>query len=100
MITEKNAREIESDIRQPRQLTAFLPWIIAAAALVVYLGTLNHWVSLNSISHVAKISGWTWQPELYGPLYWLLTYPLRWLPVKLVPPALNLLAALCAALTL
>jgi len=100
MITEKNAREIESDIRQPRQLTAFLPWIIAAAALIVYLATLNHWISPNSIAQVAKVSGWTWQPELYGPLYWLVTYPFRWLPVTLIPLALNLLATLCAVLTL
>src|SRR6266404_7102985 len=100
MITEKNAREIESDIRQPRQLTAFLPWIIAAAALIVYLATLNHWISPNSIAQVAKVSGWTWQPELYGPLYWLVTYPFRWLPLTLIPLALNLLATLCAVLTL
>src|SRR5258708_1276082 len=100
MITEKNVREIESDIRQSRQLTAFLPWIIAGAALIVYLATLNHWISLNSISHVAKVSGWTWQPELYGPLYLLVTFPFRWLPVSLIPLGLNLLASLCAVLTL
>jgi len=100
MITEKNARDIESDIRQPRQLTGFLPWIIAAGGFIVYLVTLNHWISPDSISHVARVSGWFWQPELYGPLYWLVTYPFRWLPVSLVPVGLNLLAMLCAVLTL
>src|SRR5258707_7356142 len=100
MITEKNAREIESDIRQTRQLTDFLPWIIAATALVIYLTTLNHWISPDSIVHVATVSGWTWQPEFYTPLYWLITYPLHWLPVALIPLGLNLVATLCAVLTL
>lgn len=100
MITEKNSREIQSDIRQRGQLTAFLPWIIGAAALILYLATLNHWISPDSVLNVAKVSGWTWQPELYGPLYWLITYPFRWLPVALIPVGLNLLATLCAVLTL
>jgi len=99
MITEKNAREVESDIRQPWQLTAFLPWIIAVVALIVYLATLNHWICPNNLLSVAKVSGWTWQPELYGPLYWLVTYPFRWLPVTLIPLGLNLLATVCAVLT-
>ncbi|HTL56249.1 MAG TPA: tetratricopeptide repeat protein [Candidatus Limnocylindrales bacterium] len=79
---------------------ALLPWLIAAAALLFYLVTLNHWVSFNSIVSVANLSGWTWQPELYGPVYWLLTLPLRLLPAKLIPLAVNLFSAVCAVLTL
>jgi tetratricopeptide (TPR) repeat protein len=78
----------------------FLPWLVAAGAFVIYLGTLNHWVSLSSLPQVAKASGWTWQPELSGPLLWLVTYPIRWLPTRLIPLALNLFTALCAALSL
>jgi tetratricopeptide (TPR) repeat protein len=100
MITEKNAREVDSDIRQSRQLVDHLPWIIAVGGLVVYLATLSHWVTPNSLPHVAKVSGWTWQPELYGPLYFLLTLPFRWLPGTAIPLALNVFAAVCAALTL
>jgi tetratricopeptide (TPR) repeat protein len=79
---------------------ASLPWLVAAGALVIYLVTLNRWVSLSSLQQVARISGWTWQPELYGPLFWLVTYPFRWLPAQLIPVALNLFAAVCAALSL
>jgi tetratricopeptide (TPR) repeat protein len=68
--------------------------------LAVYLVTLNRWVSLSSLQQVAKVSGWTWQPELYGPVSWLVTYPFRWLPAQTIPLALNLLAATCAALAL
>ena len=79
---------------------ALLPWLIAAGALLFYLLTLNHWVTFNSLVSVAKLSGWTWQPELYGPVYWLLTLPLRLLPAKLIPLAVNLFSAFCAVLTL
>jgi tetratricopeptide (TPR) repeat protein len=78
----------------------FLPWLVAAGALAVYLATLNHWVSLSSLSQVANVSGWNWQPELSGPFLWLVTYPLRWLPARLIPMALNLFTAVCAALSL
>ena len=79
---------------------AFMPWLVGAGALAVYLVTLNRWVSLSSLQQVAKVSGWTWQPEVYGPLFWLLTYPFRWLPPPAIPLALNLFAAICAALAL
>ena len=78
----------------------FLPWLVAAGALAVYFVTLNSWVSLSSLPQVARASGWTWQPELAGPLLWLLTYPFRWLPVRMIPLALNLFTAVCAALSL
>jgi len=77
-----------------------LPWLVAAGALVVYLVTLNRWVSLSSLRQVAMVSGWTWQPEFSGPLFLLLTYPFRWLPAHLIPLALNLFAAVCASLSL
>jgi tetratricopeptide (TPR) repeat protein len=79
---------------------ALLPWLVAAGALAVYLVTLNRWVSLSSLQQVARLSGWTWQPELYGPLFWLVTYPFRWLPAQAIPLALNFLAAVCGALSL
>ncbi|MEY2429758.1 MAG: hypothetical protein QOJ40_2643 [Verrucomicrobiota bacterium] len=86
-------------------MRAILPWLIAAAALTFYGMTLNHWVSFNNLGRgnlgqVARTSGWTWQPDVYGPVNWLLTYPFRWLPLKSIPLALNLFAGLCAALTL
>src|SRR5690242_15716888 len=77
-----------------------LPWVLGAVMLVVYLATLNHWVTLANIMPVAKVSGFLWQPDLYSPLMLLFTSPFRLLPVAAVPLALNLFSALCAALTL
>ena len=68
--------------------------------LRVLLVTLNRWVSLSNLTAVAKMSGWTWQPEVANPLFFLVTYPFRWLPAPQIPLALNLFSAVCAALTL
>ena len=83
-----------------RIVSRAVPWLAGAGALVVYLLTLNHWLSGSNLLQVAKASGWVWQPELYEPLLWLVTYPFRWLPLSAIPLALNLFAALCAFLTL
>ena len=77
-----------------------LPWLLAAAVFVLYALTLNHWVSLFNYLAVAKISGWTWQPEIYNPVFFTVTAPLRWLPAAQIPIALNLFSAVCAAVTL
>jgi tetratricopeptide (TPR) repeat protein len=77
-----------------------LPWLVAMAMLVVYGLTLNHWVTLANLLPVGKVSGYLWQPELFGPLQFLVTYPFRWLPTAAIPLALNLFSALCAATTL
>jgi len=77
-----------------------LPWIIAAAGLIIYVVTLNHWVSFGNLSRVARLARWNWQSDVYSPLDWLVTYPLSWLPARLIPVGLNLFSAACAALTL
>lgn len=92
---------IEHEAGSPKKFVpVILPWAVAAGAMVVYALTLNHWVSFNSLPSVAKLSGWNWQPELTGPLCWLLTCPLRALPAPELPVAVNLFSALCAVLTL
>jgi tetratricopeptide (TPR) repeat protein len=78
----------------------YLPWLLAIAMLGVYWATLNRGVTLYNLAHVARLSGWTWGPECYQPLTYVLTYPLRWLPTGQIPLALNLFSAVCAALTL
>jgi len=78
----------------------YLPWLLAVAMLGVYWATLNRWVSLYNLTYVAKISGWTWGPECYRPLTYVLTYPLHWLPAAQIPLALNLFSAVVAALIL
>ena len=70
------------------------------AALLLYVLTLSHGVTLASLPLAAKVTGWDWQPMVGQPLLWLLTLPLRALPGGWVAPALNLFSAVCAALTL
>jgi tetratricopeptide (TPR) repeat protein len=77
-----------------------LPWLLAAILLVIYLFTLNHWVSVLNLPRVARACGWIWQPELSNPLVYLITLPFHALPAALVPLALNVASALCAALVL
>ena len=77
-----------------------LPWLLGVVALVVYLLSLNHWVSLFNLIAVARTSGWTWQPEIYDPVSFAVTYPFRWLPASQIPLALNVFSAVCAVLAL
>src|SRR6266576_5669954 len=92
---------METESHEGRRLVRrALPWIVAVVALVVYLLTLNHWVSLLNLSQVASTAGWKGQSEFFTPVYYLVTLPLRWLPAKWIPLGLNLFSAACAALTL
>ena len=76
------------------------PWLLGAAMLVVYLATLNSWISFLNLQAVTKISGWAWLPNLEAPLYHVATLPFYLLPAPAVPVALNLFSAVCAALVL
>ena len=77
-----------------------LPWIVTGGAFLVYVITLNHWVTLDSLPYVAKVTGWDWVPPLQAPLFFVLTYPIRWLPADWQPITLNIFAATCSALSL
>lgn len=77
-----------------------LPWAVAAVGLVVYMVTLSHWVTLESLPYVAKVTGWDWTLPYQTPLFFLVTYPFRWLPGAWQPVALNVFSAVCAALSL
>jgi tetratricopeptide (TPR) repeat protein len=74
-----------------------LPWVIAGGALVVYLLTLNSWLTVNSLSISARVAGWDWNPVVQPALF-IITLPFRWLSPTWVPLALNASTALCAAL--
>jgi tetratricopeptide (TPR) repeat protein len=78
----------------------FLPWLLTVASFAFYWFTLNRWVSPFNLPTVAKISGWTWQPEVVNPISFLVTYPFHWLSPGQIPIALNVFSAVCAALTL
>jgi tetratricopeptide (TPR) repeat protein len=77
-----------------------LPWLIAAAALVVYFVTLNRWITPGNSALVQHATGWNDLLPIYQPLLHLLTMPLQWLPPVWVPILLNGLTAILAALTL
>src|SRR6478609_4055567 len=77
-----------------------LPWVVAGVALLLYVVTVNRWVTLESLPFVAKVTGWDWTLPYSNPLFFLLTYPVRWLPHAFQPLVLNLFTAFCAALAL
>jgi tetratricopeptide (TPR) repeat protein len=81
-------------------MTVTLPLVAGGAGLLVYLLTLNHWVSLESLTTVARVSGWLWQPQVGRPLTALLFYPFHWLPDSWIPLVLNVFHAACAAVVL
>jgi tetratricopeptide (TPR) repeat protein len=68
--------------------------------LAVFLVTLNHGVAAGNLRQVVELSGWNWRPNVFAPVTFLVTYPLRWLPASVIALAANLFSALCAALTL
>jgi hypothetical protein len=77
-----------------------LPWLVAAGSLLIYLLTLNHWVSISSLAITGRITGWDWKSTLPTPVLHLVTYPFRFLPIAVQPFALNFFSAVCAALSL
>jgi tetratricopeptide (TPR) repeat protein len=77
-----------------------LTTLVGAAGLLVYLVTLNRWISFFNVGVVARVAGWTWQPQVDHPLTWLVLLPSRLLPHSWIPFGLNVLAAICAALVL
>src|SRR4051794_5515111 len=77
-----------------------LPWLVAAAMLLLYLVTLNNHVSVTSVPNLVRWGGLDWRPAYLSPLTWLVSLPVRWLPIDAQLVGLNLISALCAALTL
>ena len=77
-----------------------MPWLAGGAALVLYVLTLNHWISFINMAEIAKASGLSWQSELYYPAYHVTTWPLHFLPGRWIPLAMNLFSAVCGAVAL
>jgi tetratricopeptide (TPR) repeat protein len=80
-------------------IPALLPWILAGIALIIYLVTLNPWVTFGSLGNAARAVGYLRTPSLINPVYVIVTFPLTLLPASWVPLALNLFSAVCAALS-
>lgn len=93
---------MDNQTSSPRHFArTLLPWIIAGAALTLYLLTLASWVTLPALGLNAQVLGWDWWNAKIGrPLYHLLMLPVKALPASAQLFALNAFAALCSALTL
>jgi hypothetical protein len=98
-VARRMARALEAR-PEKKFVRVILPWVVAVGGLVIYTATLNHWALPRNLTQVARLCGWGWQTEVYFPLNWLLTQPLRLLPAHIVPLALNIFSLLCAVLTL
>jgi tetratricopeptide (TPR) repeat protein len=104
-MTEDSAQSVSPEVKPPIVLS---PWLVLAAALVLYGLTLNHWITFGSIPLAAQLMGWDWHPgslpwrpdHQYHPLFIVLTAPLRLLPASERILGLNLFSAICASLTL
>src|SRR5580765_7361854 len=83
--------------QQFKFIRVVLPWILAAAIFVLYVATLSHWISFGNLEQVANAAGYNWLPQFYGPVSFFVTLPIRLLPEKWIPLALNLFAAVCGA---
>jgi tetratricopeptide (TPR) repeat protein len=81
-------------------VTARLPWLLGAGMFVVFFATLSHWVTPKSLTQLADTAGWSASHDIYSPVTFVVTYPFRWLPVSILPFALNLFSAVWAALSL
>jgi tetratricopeptide (TPR) repeat protein len=90
MTTRTEARAEKSFV------SALLPWLVAASVVVIYLLTLNHWLSFKNLQSVAEATGQAWMPQMYLPLFTLVTSPFHWLPETWVPLAMNLFSTVCA----
>ena len=78
----------------------YLPWLVAAGMLLLYLVTLDRTVTVASVPPLARATGADWHLAYSAPLTWLITLPIRWLPSGVQLVGLNFIGALCAALSL
>lgn len=92
--------ETESPPQVNNFVTAKLPWLLGAVMLIVFLATLTHWITPVNLTEVTDFSNWTERPHSLDSVAFLVTYPIRWLPSRVIPLALNLFSAICATLVL
>jgi tetratricopeptide (TPR) repeat protein len=79
---------------------SYLPWLVALGACIFFFFTLNRSLSLTSVQGLARVAGWDWHPVYVGPLFYVLTWPIRWLPAPWQLVAGSVFSMVCALLTL
>src|SRR5262245_60846711 len=92
MISTPPAQRMEQTT-QRNIVRAYIPWLLAAGMLLVYLITLNKSVSLSSVLPAARGAGLDWHPALIAPFAWLVTLPVRWVPGDAQLLVLNLIGS-------
>jgi tetratricopeptide (TPR) repeat protein len=78
----------------------YLPWIAIGAIGVVYLLTLNHWLSRENLPLISRLNGWEWYPLSSPALPLLVAKPVGLLPLGAQPLALSVVSFVCAILNL
>jgi tetratricopeptide (TPR) repeat protein len=76
---------------------------VAIAAAVIYLVTLNPWLAARdpqALQAFSRATNQEWYTESTSPVFHLMTSLFRLLPESIVPIALNIFSALCAAVVL
>src|SRR5687767_9913062 len=99
MVSTGSAPSMSNEDNSQGFVRSKLPWIAGAGVLIVFLLTLNHWVSLRSLEMASRVAGWDMEIPIQWPLFFTITFPFRYLPGGIQPIALNFFTALCAALT-
>jgi tetratricopeptide (TPR) repeat protein len=96
-------KQMTNDLETPRArgfVPSILPWVLAALMLGVFAATLSRSINPYNIGNVISLADWRQNPDAFGPVAFLVTYPLRWLPANLLSQGLNVLSAVFGALTL
>ena len=87
----------EERIGPPGRRFGPVPWLLGGAGFLVYLISLNWWVSLLNLGVVARVLDSSAPPLLGEPVTGALVLLFRLLPGSWTPPVMNLFAAICAA---
>ena len=88
-----------SDLENPF-VAKKLPWTIGVVAILLYLITASHWVTLGSLENISRVADWNPLPTPARPLAWSLFAAFNLLPEAWIPLAANLFTAIIATLIL
>jgi tetratricopeptide (TPR) repeat protein len=78
-----------------------LPWILGLIFLGLYLLTLNHWVSVETLGVLAQVVGWDfWGLRMTDPIFRLLTFPFQFVPQSAAILGISALNVVLASFTI
>lgn len=78
-----------------------LPWILGLIFFGLYLLTLNHWVSVETLGILAQVVGWDfWGLRMTDPIFRLLTLPFQFVPQSTAILGISVLNAVLASFSI